>query len=69
MDNNKCLLYCYVRKSKNIVSNNPYRINKKDLEIAEEIMDEYNLDFENVSLDELDRIEKLLECNIHIFGC
>ena len=27
------------------------------------------MDFENVSLDELDKIEKLLECNIHIFGC
>ena len=27
------------------------------------------MDFENVSLDELDNIEKLLEINIHIFGC
>ena len=27
------------------------------------------MDFENVSLDELDKIEKLLEVNIHIFGC
>ena len=27
------------------------------------------MEFENVSLDELDKIEKLLECNIHIFGC
>ena len=27
------------------------------------------MDFENVSLDELDKIEKLLEINIHIFGC
>ena len=27
------------------------------------------MDFENVSLDELDKIEKLLKCNIHIFGC
>ena len=25
--------------------------------------------FENVSLDELDKIEKILEVNIHIFGC
>ena len=24
--------------------------------------------FENASLDELDKIENLLECNIHIFG-
>ena len=27
------------------------------------------MDFENVSLDEMDKIEKLLEVNIHIFGC
>ena len=27
------------------------------------------MDFKNVSLDELDKIEKLLEINIHIFGC
>ena len=27
------------------------------------------MDFQNVSLDELDKIEKLLEVNIHIFGC
>ena len=27
------------------------------------------MDFENVSLDELDKIEKLLKVNIHIFGC
>ena len=45
------------------------RISKKDLLISEEIMDECNIDFENVSLDELDKIENLLECNIHILGC
>ena len=27
------------------------------------------MDLENVSLDELDKIEKLLEVNIHTFGC
>ena len=27
------------------------------------------MDFENVSLDELDKIENLLEVSIHIFGC
>ena len=68
-DDNKCFLYCYIRKFKNIVDNNLSRISKKDLLIAEEIIDECNMDFENVSLDELDNIEKLLECNIHIFGC
>ena len=68
-DDNKCFLYCYIRKVKNVATNNLSRITKKDLLIVEEIIDECDMDFENVSLDELDKIEKLLECNIHIFGC
>ena len=27
------------------------------------------MDFENVSLDEIDKIQNLLKANIHIFGC
>ena len=68
-DDNKCFLYCYIRKFKNIVTNNLSRITKKDLLIVEEIIDECDMDFENASLDELDKIENLLKCNIHIFGC
>ena len=68
-DDNKCFLYCYIRKFKNVITNNTSRITKKDLLIAEEIMDESDMDFENVSLDELDKIENLLKGNIHIFGC
>ena len=68
-EDNKCFLYCYIRKFNNIVTNNLSRITKKDLLIAEEIIDECNMDFENVSLDELDKIENLLKVNIHIFGC
>ena len=64
-----CFLSCFIRKFKNVVTNNLSRISKKDLLIAEEIIDECNMDFENVSLDELDKIENLLKCNIHIFGC
>ena len=55
-EDNKCFLYCYIRKFKNVVTNNLSRITKKDLLIAEEIIDDCNMDFENVSLDELDRI-------------
>ena len=67
-DDNKCFLYCYIRKFKNVVTNTS-RITKKDLLIAEEIIHECDMDFENVSLDELDKMENLLEVNIHIFGC
>ena len=65
----KCFLYCYIRKFKNVVTNNASRITKKDLLIIEDIIDKCNMDFENVSLDELDKIENLLEVNIHILGC
>ena len=68
-DDNKCFLYCYIRKFKNIVTNNISRISKKDLSIANEIIDECDVDFENISLIELGKIEKLLKVNIHIFGC
>ena len=66
---NKCFLHCYIRKFKNIVTNNTSRVSKKDLIVAQNIIDECNMDFENISLDELDEIEKLLKINIHIFGC
>ena len=45
------------------------RITKKDIEIAKELIDEFNIDFENVSIGEIDEIENFLECNIHVFGC
>ena len=69
LNDDKCLLWCFIRKFLNIVKNNPSRIDKKDIQICEELMDEHDINFENVSLDEIDNIENLLECNIHIFGC
>ena len=68
-DDNKCFLYCYIRKFKNVVTNNTSRITKKYSLIAEEITDECVMDFENVSFDELDKIENLLDVSIHIFRC
>ena len=69
LNDNKCLLWCYIRKHLNPIEKNISRINKKDIEISKELIDEYNIDFENVSIGEIDEIENLLECNIHIFGC
>ena len=68
-DDDKCFLYCCVRKFKNVITSKAFRITKRDLLITEEIMEECNMDFDNVSLDELDKIENLLKVNIHIFGC
>ena len=39
------------------------------MKICKKLIDEYNYNFENVSLDEINNIKNLLECNIHVFGC
>ena len=69
LNDNKCFLWTYIRKHLNPIEKNVSRINKKDIEISKELIDEYDIDFENVSLDEIDNIEDLLEFNIFIFGC
>ena len=69
LNDNKCFLWCYIRKFLNPIEKNVSRINKKDIEISKELIDEYNIDFENVSISEIDNIEDLLKCNIFIFGC
>ena len=69
LNDNKCLLYCYIRKYLNCITVNPTRITKKDIDIAKELIDEFNINFENVSRGGIDEIENFLECNIHIFGC
>ena len=53
----------------NPVINKISRVNKKDIQISKELIDEYNIDFENISISEIDKIEDLLECNIYVFGC
>ena len=69
LNDNKCLLWCYIRKHLNPVESNVSRINKKDIIISKKLIEEFNTDFENVSISEIDEIENLLECNIYIFGC
>ena len=68
-NDNKCLLYCYIRKHLNPITTNLSRISKKDIQISKELIDEFNIDFENISIGEIDGIEDFLECNIHVFGC
>ena len=36
-DDNKCFLYCYIRKFKNIVTNNLSRITKKDYQLLKKL--------------------------------
>ena len=67
LNDNKCLLYCYIRKHLNPVTDKISRISKKDVQISKELIDEFNIDFENISISEIDEIENLLECSIHVF--
>ena len=68
LNDNKCLLWCFIRKHLNPVEKNISRINKKDIEFSKELIDEFNIDFENISISEIDEAEDFLECNIHVFG-
>ena len=63
------MVFSYIRKYLNVITVNPSRITKKDVEISKELIDEFNFDFENVSINEIDKIEDFLKCNIHVFGC
>ena len=69
LKDNKCLMWCFIRKHLNPIEKTISRINKKDIQISKELIDEHNIDFENISISEIDNIEDLLECNIYILGC
>ena len=68
LNDSKCLLYCYIRKYLNPITVDLSKISKKDINFAKELIDEFDIDFENVSIGEINEIEEFLECNIHIFG-
>ena len=55
-NDDKCFLYCYIRKFLNPITKNSYRITKKEL--ADKIINETNMTFENVSINEMDKIEE-----------
>ena len=68
-NDNKCFLYCYIREFLNPITEKRFRITKKDKELANKIINETNLDFENVTISEIDKIEKKLQVNVNVFSC
>ena len=68
-NDNKCFLYCYIREILNPITKNKFRITRKDKELANNIINETNLNFENVSISEIDKIEKKLKVNVNVFSC
>ena len=57
-NDNKCFLYCYIREFLNPITRNRFRITRKDKELADKIISESNLTFENVSINEMNKFEK-----------
>ena len=57
-NNDKCFLYCYIRKFLNPITKNSFRITKNDKELADKIINKTNITFENVSINEMNKIEK-----------
>ena len=68
-NDNKCFLYCYIREYLNSITRNKFRITKRDKELADKIINETNLTFENVTISEINKIEKKLKVNINVFSC
>ena len=54
----KCFLYCYTREFLNPITRNRFRITRKDIELADKIISETNSTFENVSINEMNKMEK-----------
>ena len=65
----KCFIYCYIRKFLNPVKKNSERVNLKDKQICENLEIELNYNFDNVKINELNKIEDLLQINIYVYSC
>ena len=61
----KCFLYCYIRKFLNNVDNHKDRISLKDKEIVKKLEEELDFNFDNVKIKDISKIENLLETNIY----
>ena len=65
----KCFIYCYIRKLLNNVNKHQDRVSLKDKEIVKTLEDELDFNFDNVKIKDLSRIENLLETNIYVYTC
>ena len=65
----KCFIYCYIRKFLNPVNNHKDRVTLKDKEFAKNLEEELNYNFDNIKIKDLSRIENLLQTNIYVYSC
>ena len=65
----KCFIYCYVRKFLNLIDNHKDRVSLKDKQIVKTLEEELDFNFDNVKIKDLSKIEDLLETNIYLYTC
>ena len=65
----KCFLYCYIRKYLNTVKSHSNRVSNIDKEFAKKLESELNYNFDDVKVEDLSKIEGLLETNIYAYCC
>ena len=65
----KCFLYCYIRKYLRQDSKHPKRVSLKDKELVKQLEDELEYNFDNLKIKDLNQIENLLETNIYVYSC
>ena len=65
----KCFIYCYIRKYLNPVNKHSERVSLEDKEFAKKLENELEYKFDNVKIKDLNQIENLLETNIYVYSC
>ena len=57
----KCFIYCYIRKFLNNVNKHQDRVSLKDKEIVKKLEEELDFNFENVKIKDISKIKNLLD--------
>ena len=65
----KCFIYCYIRKFLNPVTKHSERVSIKDKNICTELEDKFQYNFDDVKIKDLPKIEDLLKTNIYVYTC
>ena len=65
----KCFIYCYIRKFLNKDKKHPERVSKIDKKICEKLENELQFNFDNVKINQINKIEDLLKTNIYVYSC
>ena len=65
----KCFIYCYIRKFLNPVNKHSEKVSLKGKELVKKLEDELEYNFDNIKIKNLNQIENLLETNVYVYKC